>query len=117
MAKRPPPDRPAVTKAALVTLQRAGYRILDHDWTSGDGHHLDVVAETPGKALTAVWVLAPSRADIEHRARTMAKSHIRRLRAAAVAWATAHGRRYAVIQVDVFGLDRDGRPVHVKAVS
>jgi Holliday junction resolvase-like predicted endonuclease len=67
--------------------------------------------------LTAVWVLAPSRAGIERRARTMAKSHIRRLRQAAVAWAAAHGMRYAVVQVDVFGLTRDGQPVHVKAVS
>jgi hypothetical protein len=66
--------------------------------------------------LTAVWVLAPSRADTERRARTMAKSHIRRLRDAAVAWAAAHGLRYAVIQVDVFGLNRDSQPVHVKAV-
>jgi hypothetical protein len=46
----------------------------------------------------------------------MAKSHIRRLREAAVSWATAHGRNYAVVQVDVFGLARDGHPVHVEAV-
>jgi len=114
---KPPPDRSAVTDAAQAALQQAGYRVLDLDWESGDGHQLDLVAEAPGQALTVVRVLAPSRADTERRARTMAKSHIRRLREAAVAWAAAHGRSYAVIQVDVIGLARDGRPVHVKAVS
>jgi Holliday junction resolvase-like predicted endonuclease len=114
---KPPPDRSAVTDAAQATLQQAGYRVLDHDWTSDSGHQLDLVAETSAKTLTAVRVLAPSRADTERRARTMAKSHIRRLREAAAAWAAAHGRTYAVIQVDVFGLARDGHPVHVKAVS
>ena len=117
MSKPPPPDRPAVTSAAQATLRQAGYRVLDHDWDSGDGHQLDVVAEAPGKVLVAVRVLAPSRAGTEGRARAMAKSHIRRLRQAAVAWATAHGLRYAVIQVDVFSLDHDGQPVHVRAVS
>ena len=114
---KPPPDRSAVTDAAQATLQHAGYRVLDLDWDSGDGHQLDLVAEAPGQALTAVRVLAPSRADTERRARTMAKSHIRRLREAAVVWAAAHGRSYSVIQVDVIGLARDGHPVHVKAVS
>jgi Holliday junction resolvase-like predicted endonuclease len=113
---KPPPDRSAVTDAAQATLQLAGYRVLDHDWTSDSGHQLDLVAEAPGQALTAVRVLAPSRASTERRARAMAKSHIRRLREAAVAWAAAHGRSYAVVQVDVFGLARDGHPVHVKAV-
>ena len=117
MIKPPPPDRAAVSGAARAALQQAGYRVLDHDWDSGDGHQLDLVAEAPGKALVAVRVLAPSRADAEGRARAMARSHIRRLRQAAVAWATAHGRRYAVIQVDVFGLACDGQPVHVKAVD
>src|SRR5580658_7408106 len=96
---KPPPDRSAVTDAAQATLQLAGYRVLDQDWTSGSGHQLDLV-EAAGQALTAVRVL-PSRADTERRARGMAKSHIRRLREAAVAWAAAHGRSYAVIQVDV----------------
>jgi len=114
---KPPPDRSAVTEAAQATLQEAGYRVLDQDWDSGNGHQLDLVAEAPGQALTAVRVLAPSRADTERRARTMAKSHIRRLREAAVAWAAAHGRSYSVVQVDVIGLARDGHPVHVKAVS
>jgi Holliday junction resolvase-like predicted endonuclease len=91
--------------------------VLDHDWNSGDGQQLDLVAEAPSKSLVAVRILAPSRADTERRARTMAKSHIRRLRQAAVAWAAAHGRSYAVVQVDVFGLARNGHPVHVKAVS
>ena len=117
MTKPPPPDRSAVTDAAQATLQQAGYRVLDHDWASGDGHQLDLVAEAPGKALVAVLVLAPSRADTGRRARAMAKSHIRRLRQAAVAWAAAHGRCYPVVQVDVIGLARDGQPVHVKAVS
>jgi Holliday junction resolvase-like predicted endonuclease len=116
MPKKPPPDRSTVTDAAQATLRRAGYRVLDHDWASEDGHQLDLVAEAPGTVLTAVWVLAPSRADTERRARTMAKSHIRRLRQAAVAWAAAHGRSYAMVQVDVIGLGRDGQPVHVKAV-
>lgn len=56
----------------------------------------------------AARVLAPSRADIERRARTMAKSHIRRLRRAAVAWAVAHGQCYPVVQVDVVGGQRPG---------
>jgi Holliday junction resolvase-like predicted endonuclease len=117
MTKPPPPDRSTITDAAQATLQQAGYRVLDHDWSSGDGHQLDLIAEAPGKALTAIRVLGPSRADTERRARAMAKSHIRRLRQAAVAWAAAHGRSYAVVQVDVFGLASDGHPVHVKAVS
>jgi Holliday junction resolvase-like predicted endonuclease len=117
MPKKPPPDRIAVADAAQATLQQAGYRVLDQDWVSGDGRQLDLVAEAPGKALVAVRVLAPSRADTERRARTMARSHIRRLRQAAVAWAAAHGRSYPVVQVDVIGLARDGHPVHVKAVS
>jgi len=118
MTKPPPPDYPAVASAAQATLRQAGYRVLDHDWSSGDdGYQLDLVAEAPGKVLVAVRVLAPSLADPERRARTMAKSHIRRLRQAAVAWSTGHGLRYAVIQVDVFGLARDGRQVHVKAVG
>jgi len=117
MTRPAPPDRSTVTDAAQATLRQAGYRLLDHDWDSGDGHQLDLVAVAPGNALVAVRVLAPSRADTGHRARTMAKSHIRRLRQAAVAWATAHGLRYAVIQVDVFGLACDGQPVHVKAVD
>jgi Holliday junction resolvase-like predicted endonuclease len=117
MTKPAPPDRSTVTDAAQAILRQAGYRVLDHDWSFGDGHQLDLVTEAPGKALVAVQVLAPSRADAEHRARTMAKSHIRRLRETAVAWAAAHGRSYAVVQVDVIGLARDGHPVHVKAVS
>ena len=117
MTKPPPPDRSTITDTAQATLQQAGYCVLDRDWSSGDVHQLDLVAEAPGKALVAVRVLAPSRADTERRARTMAKSHIRRLRQAAVAWAAAHGRRYSMVQVDVFGLDRNGHPVHVKAVS
>jgi Holliday junction resolvase-like predicted endonuclease len=118
MTKPPPPDRSTIMDAAQATLQQAGYRVLDHDWTSDSGQHqLDLIAEAPGKALVAVRVLAPSRADTEHRARTMAKSHIRQLRQAAVAWATAHGRCYGVVQVDVIGLALDGHPVHVKAVS
>ena len=117
MAKPPPPDRSTITDAAQAALYQAGYRVLDRDWTSDKGHQLNIVAEAPGsKALTAVRVLTPSRADTERRARDMAKSHIRRLRQAAVAWAAAHGRSYAVVQVDVFGLARDGHPVHVKAV-
>jgi Holliday junction resolvase-like predicted endonuclease len=117
MTKPPLPDRSTVIDAAQATLQQAGYRVLDHDWNPGDGHQLDLVAEAPGKALVAVRVLAPSRADTERRARAMAKSHIRRLRQAAVAWAAAHGWSYSVIQVDVIGLGLDGHPVHVKAVS
>jgi Holliday junction resolvase-like predicted endonuclease len=117
MPSKPLPDRTAVTDIAQATLRQAGYRVLDHDWESGDGHQLDLVAEAPGKVLTVVRVLAPSRAGTERRARAMAKSHIRRLRQAAVAWATAHGQSYSVIQVDVIGLARDGEPVHVRAVS
>ena len=117
MIKPPPPDRAAVAGAARATLRQARYRVLDRDWDSRDGHQLDLIAEAPGKAgrrLDAGPRPGRMRAPRPHDGQV---THPPTPPGRAVAWATVHGLCYAVIQVDVFGLDHDGRPVHVKAVS
>jgi len=76
-------------------LASCGITVLDRNWQHPHGV-IDLIAEERGQ-LVVVRVVA-------HPAPLVAPGTVRRLRQLAVAWMTAHGKRYERVRVDLIAV-------------
>ena len=92
-------------QAVVDYLEGYGFEVLDRAWQGPNGR-LDIVAVERGVLVVFDVRTPPHRWHRPLHEITHAKR--RQLRLLAVAWLTAHGRRFDQIRIDTIGLSSDG---------
>jgi putative endonuclease len=93
-------------EAAVIYLERRGFRILDRNWRCADGE-IDIVA-VDRHTFVVCEVKTRSGTRYGTPLEAVGRNKRLRLRRLAAQWLSAHGIRFDQIRIDVLGLLRDG---------